>query len=348
MKNIVKYIISLAVAGGLMWYVFKDMDLAAMWAKFQNANHSWLILVAIFTIIAAWSRAYRWNMLLEPVGYKPSAFNSTVAVFTGYFANQLIPRAGEVTRCGTLNRLEKVPVNVSFGTVVAERVFDVVSLLLLIGLAFVLEFGRLSDFFMSLFGEKLGLGQEGGSNRIVLLAGVGVIGIGLAVAAWWFYRKNAERLRQNALFAKIEGFVLGLVDGLLSIRKLRSPMAFVFHTVLIWVMYFLSSYVCFFVLPESSGLSLLAGLTILIMGGLGMSAPVQGGIGPYHILVSSALVLYGLSKENGLALATYIHGTQMILMLILGGISFIITLVKSPKASNQTDSVTHSIPNKNV
>lgn len=348
MKNIVKYIISLAVAGGLMWYVFKDMDLAAMWAKFQNANHSWLILVAIFTIIAAWSRAYRWNMLLEPVGYKPSAFNSTVAVFTGYFANQLIPRAGEVTRCGTLNRLEKVPVNVSFGTVVAERVFDVVSLLLLIGLAFVLEFGRLSDFFMSLFGEKLGLGQEGGSNRIVLLAGVGVIGIGLAVAAWWFYRKNAERLRQNALFAKIEGFVLGLVDGLLSIRKLRSPAAFVFHTVLIWVMYFLSSYVCFFVLPESSGLSLLAGLTILIMGGLGMSAPVQGGIGPYHILVSSALVLYGLSKENGLALATYIHGTQMILMLILGGISFIITLVKSPKASNQTDSVTHSIPNKNV
>lgn len=348
MKNIVKYIISLAVAGGLMWYVFKDMDLAAMWAKFQNANHSWLILVAIFTVIAAWSRAYRWNMLLEPVGYKPSAFNSTVAVFTGYFANQLIPRAGEVTRCGTLNRLEKVPVNVSFGTVVAERVFDVVSLLLLIGLAFVLEFGRLSDFFMSLFGEKLGLGQEGGSNRIVLLAGVGVIGIGLAVAAWWYYRKNAERLRQNALFAKIEGFVLGLVDGLLSIRKLRSPMAFVFHTVLIWVMYFLSSYVCFFVLPESSGLSLLAGLTVLIMGGLGMSAPVQGGIGPYHILVSSALVLYGLSKENGLALATYIHGTQMILMLILGGISFIITLVKSPKASNQTDSVTHSIPNKNV
>ncbi|MDF7816557.1 lysylphosphatidylglycerol synthase transmembrane domain-containing protein [Runella sp. MFBS21] len=348
MKNIVKYIISLAVAGGLMWYVFKDMDLAAMWAKFQNANHSWLILVAIFTIIAAWSRAYRWNMLLEPVGYKPSGFNSTVAVFTGYFANQLIPRAGEVTRCGTLNRLEKVPVNVSFGTVVAERVFDVVSLLLLIGLAFVLEFGRLSDFFMSLFGEKLGLGKEGGSNRIVLLAGVGVIGIGLAVAAWWFYRKNAERLRQNALFAKIEGFVLGLVDGLLSIRKLRSPAAFVFHTVLIWVMYFLSSYVCFFVLPESSGLSLLAGLTVLIMGGLGMSAPVQGGIGPYHILVSSALVLYGLSKENGLALATYIHGTQMILMLILGGISFIITLVKSPKASNQTDSVTHSIPNKNV
>ncbi|MFN3378619.1 MAG: YbhN family protein, partial [Runella zeae] len=238
------------------------------------------------------------------------------------------------TRCGTLNRLEKVPVNVSFGTVVAERVFDVVSLLLLIGLAFVLEFGRLSYFFMSLFGEKLGLGQEGCSNRIVILAGVGVIGIGLAVAAWWFYRKNAERLRQNALFAKIEGFVLGLVDGLLSIRKLRSPMAFVFHTVLIWVMYFLSSYVCFFVLPESSGLSLLAGLTVLIMGGLGMSAPVQGGIGPYHILVSSALVLYGLSKENGLALATYIHGTQMILMLILGGISFIITLVKSPQASN--------------
>jgi len=220
---------------------------------------------------------------------------------------------------------------VSFGTVVAERVFDVVTLLLLIGLAFILEFGRLCNFFVDLFGEKLGIGQGNGSNRMVFLAGLAVIGIGFIAVAWWFYRKNAERLRQNALFAKIEGFVLGLVEGLLSIRKLSNPWAFVFHTGLIWSMYLLSSYVCFFVLPESSHLTLLAGLTVLIMGGLGMSAPVQGGIGPYHILVSSALVLYGLSKENGLALATYIHGTQMILMLILGGISFIITLVKSPK-----------------
>ena len=333
MKNILKYCLSLGVAGGLMWYVFKDMDIASMWAKFQHANHSWLILVTIFTIIAAWSRAYRWNMLLEPLGYRPSSFDSTVAVFTGYFANQLIPRAGEVTRCGTLNRLEKVPVNVGFGTVVAERVFDVVTLLFLIGLAFVLEFGRLSNFFMELFGEKLGLGQGSDSNRIALLGGLAVVGIGFLGAVWWFYRKNAERLRQNSLFAKIEGFVLGLIDGLLSVRKLRNPWLFVFHTVLIWSMYLLSSYVCFFVLPESSHLTLLAGLTILIMSGLGMSAPVQGGIGPYHILVSSALVLYGLSKEDGLALATYIHGTQMILMLIIGGISFIITLVKSPKTT---------------
>ena len=207
--------------------------------------------MTIFTIVAAWSRATRWNMLLEPLGYRPSAFDSTVAVFTGYFANQLIPRAGEVTRCGTLNRLEKVPVNVGFGTVVAERVFDVVTLLFLIGLAFVLEFGRLSNFFMELFGEKLGIGQGSGGNRIALLGGLAVLGLGFLGAAWWFYRKNAERLRQNSLFAKIEGFVLGLIDGLLSVRKLRNPWLFLFHTILIWTMYLLSSYVCFFVLPES-------------------------------------------------------------------------------------------------
>ena len=328
-KNIVKYVLSLTVAGGLMWYVFKDMDLAAMWAKFENANHWWLVLVVIFTIVAGVSRAARWSMLLEPVGYKPSVFNATLAVFTGYFANQLIPRAGEVTRCGTLNRLERVPVNVSFGTVVAERIFDVVALLLLIGLAFVLEFGRLSNFFIDLFGEKLG----GVSTN--LLAGIAIAGLVLVAGAWWYYRKNVATLRKNALFVKIEGFVLGLLDGLLSVRKLRNPWLFVFHTVLIWSMYMLSSYVCFFVLPESSHLTLLAGLTVLVMSGLGMSAPVQGGIGPYHILVSSALVLYGLSKENGLALATYIHGTQLLLMLILGGISFIIVLVKSPKTNNQ-------------
>ena len=333
MKNAIKYLLSLAVAGGLMWYVFKDMDLASMWTKFENANHAWLILVVIFTIVAAWSRAYRWNMLLEPLGHKPSTFNATVAVFTGYFANQLIPRAGEVTRCGTLNRLEKIPVNESFGTVVAERIFDVITLLLLIGLAFVLEFGRLSEFFVTFFSEKLGLSQKNGANSLLLFGGIAVVGLALLVAAWWYYRKNVLQLRRNALFAKVEGFVLGLIDGLLSVRKLRNPSLFIFHTILIWTMYLLSSYVCFFVLPESSHLTLLAGLTVLIMGGLGMSAPVQGGIGPYHVLVSSALVLYGLSKEDGLALATYIHGTQLILMLILGGISFIITLVKSPKTS---------------
>lgn len=331
MKNILKYCLSLAVAGGLMWYLFNDQELDKMWGKIKYANHSWLILVTIFTIIAAWSRAYRWNMLLEPLGYRPSAFDSTVAVFTGYFANQLIPRAGEVTRCGTLNRLEKVPINVGFGTVVAERVFDVMTLLFLIGLAFVLEFGRLSNFFMELFGEKLRLGHGSGSSRIALLGGLAVLGIGFLGTAWWFYQKNADRLRQNSLFAKIEGFVLSLIEGLLSARKLRNPWAFVFHTVLIWIMYFLSSYVCFFVLPESSHLTLLAGLTVLVVGGLGMSAPTPGGTSTYHMLVSSALVLYGLSEEDGLALATYIHGTQMILMLILGGISFIITLVKSPK-----------------
>ena len=329
-KNTLKYLISLAVAGGLMWFVFKDMDLAAMWAKFENANHAWLILVIIFTVVAAWSRAVRWKMLLEPLGYQPSSLNTTVSVFTGYFANQLVPRAGEVTRCATLNRTDSVPVNLSFGTVVAERVFDLLSLLLLIALAFVLEFKRLSAFFINLFGSKVGMGKQG-SSGLGVLAIIGVLVVSLAVFGVWFYQKNAAKLRQNALFVKTESFVKGLIDGLLSVRKLRNPAAFLFHTVLIWLMYFLSSYVCFFILTETAHLSLLAGLTVLIMGGLGMSAPVQGGIGPYHLFVSSALVLYGLSKENGLALATYIHGTQMILMLILGGLSFLYVLIKNPK-----------------
>ena len=331
-KNTLKYLVSLAVAGGLMWFVFKDMDLAAMWAKFENANHAWLILVVIFTIIAAWSRAVRWKMLLEPLGYQPSTINATVSVFTGYFANQLVPRAGEVTRCATLNRTDSVPVNLSFGTVVAERVFDVITLLTLIAVAFVLEFKRLSDFFLNFFASKFGIGKAG-NNSLGILAGIGILGLGLLAFGVWYYRKNAVAMRQNTLFVKIETFVMGLIDGLLSVRKLRSPGAFLFHTVLIWLMYFLCAYVSFFVLKETSHLSLLAGLTVLIMGGLGMSAPVQGGIGPYHLLVSSALVLYGLSQENGLALATYMHGTQMILMLILGGLSFLYVLVKKPKNS---------------
>ena len=241
---------------------------------------------------------------------------------------------GEVTRCGTLYKLEKVPVNLSFGTVVAERVFDVLTLLVLIGLNFVLEFDRLSAFFLDFFGAKVG-GESEGPSVLLIVAGTLVAVAALAII---FVMRNEElraRILQNALVAKIVGFLQGMLEGAMSIRKLRSPGLFIFSTLLIWVFYYLVSYVLFFCIPETADLGPLAGLTVLVIGAIGMTAPTQGGIGAYHLLVGNVVVLYGLTQADGVTLATFIHGTQMLFMLTVGALAFLVVLLKNKKSDVQ-------------
>jgi glycosyltransferase 2 family protein len=334
MKNFLTYTLSLAIAGGLLWFVFKDIDLNAMFAELARANYLWVGAYCVVIAVAHWSRSVRWSLLLEPVvGHRPALGNAMLAVLTGYFANLLIPRMGEVTRCGTLNRLENVPVNVSFGTVVAERIFDVVMLVLIIGLTLLLEAERIGDLVAGLFAGKEGSGSKTG---LYVLLGVGVLG---TLAVWFVYQKYKEVLRRNTLFAKVESFVLGLIEGLLSVRKLRQPGLFVFHTLLIWTMYYLSTYVLFFAMPQTSGLGLLAALTILMVGAIGMAAPTQGGLGSFNILVGLALVAYGLTKQDGQTLATLMLLSQWLFVIVAGGIAFLLVLGRSRKTTPTTEAV---------
>jgi glycosyltransferase 2 family protein len=332
MKNALRYIISLGLAGGLLWFVFRDMDLNAMLERMQQADWRWIALSCLLLMMAHITRAWRWQMLLQPMGHRPGLFDSTIAVLTGYFANYIVPRMGEVTRCGTLYRLEKIPVNQSFGTVVAERVFDVLTLLLLIGLNFLLEFDRLSAFFLDFFGSKVGDNPESGPNVLLVAAGIFVVMI--AVSAWVIYRNNSirEKLLQNGIVSKVMGFLKGMLEGVLSIRKLKNPGLFILSTLLIWVFYYLVSYVLFFCIPETSDLGPLAGLTLLVIGAIGMTAPTQGGIGAYHLLVGNVMILYGLTQKDGITLATFIHGTQMLFMLAIGALAFVVVLLKDRSA----------------
>ncbi|TDB63993.1 lysylphosphatidylglycerol synthase transmembrane domain-containing protein [Arundinibacter roseus] len=346
MKNALRYVISLGLAGALLWYVFKDIDLSAMMERLAQADWSWVALSCGLVLLAHLTRAWRWQMLMEPLGYKPTLANTLLSVLTGYFANYIVPRMGEVTRCGTLYRLEKVPVNQSFGTVVAERVFDVLTLLLLIMLNFFLEFDRLSQFFLDFFGSKLS-GTPGAetSSTSTLLIILGVVFLVLIAAAWWVWKNESlrEKILKNALVGKIVDFLKGMADGLLTIRRLRSPGLFILSTLMIWVFYFLISYVLFFCIPETSSLGLLAGLTLLVIGAIGMTAPTQGGIGAYHLLVGNVMILYGLTQKDGITLATFVHGTQMVFMLVVGAISFLIVLLKnkSTEESAVKEQVTH-------
>jgi hypothetical protein len=320
MKKAIQYLISLIVAAVLVWFTFKDIDLNTLWEKIKQADYRWVALSAVMALVAHWSRAYRWVLMIEPMGYKPSVFRTTLAVLVGYGANLIFPRAGEVARCGTLNKLENIPFEKSFGAVIAERLIDVLVLLLLIFLNFILEFDRLKDVFFNFFGEKF--------KNPLLLGSYALVGIGLLVAAYFLFKKNQEKIAQNAIYQKVAKIIGGFASGFMSVRNLKNPSAFIFHTLLIWTMYFVMTYVLCFALPETANLSPLAALSIFVMGSIGMAAPTQGGIGSYHFLVGSIVVLYGLSEQDGITLATFLHAMQgMVFVAFFGIVAFLLTLV---------------------
>lgn len=324
MKKVLQYLISLAVAAILVWFTFKNIDLNILWEKIKQADYRWVILSGMLALVAHWSRAYRWVLMLEPMGYRPSVFRTMLAVLVGYGANLIFPRAGEVARCGTLNKLENIPFEKSFGAVIAERIFDVIILLLLIFLNFILEFDRLKDFFFKFFGEKF--------KNPLLLGGYALAGILVLVGAYFLFQKNKNKISQNAGYQKISKIISGFSDGFLSVRKLKNSAAFIFHTILIWSMYFVMTYVLCFALPETANLSPLAALTVFVMGSIGMAAPTQGGIGSYHFLVGSIVVLYGLSEQDGITLATFLHAMMgLFFVAFFGIIAFLLTLILPKK-----------------
>ncbi|MFD2933347.1 lysylphosphatidylglycerol synthase transmembrane domain-containing protein [Spirosoma flavum] len=341
LKNSLKYLVSLAIAGGLLWFTFQQshLDAADLWQKIKGADYRWVLLSAVLTIVAHWSRAERWRILLEPVvPQRPTSLDATVSVLIGYLANLALPRAGEVARCGTLYRLSAqdgapVPVNVSFGTVVAERLCDVLMLLLLLAATFVLEFDRLSQFFMGFLSGKLPKNSSG--SGILLLAGAVVVG--LALLSWFLFNRYRDALGRHPLYQKVTAFGKGLVEGLLSIRKLHRPGAFILHTLLIWTMYYFMSFCLFFAMPATANLGPLAGLTILVVGSLGMAAPTPGGIGSFHLLVGQVALLYGLTSQDGQILATFIHGVSTIMIIILGILSLLVMLFRRNKTTAGSD-----------
>lgn len=331
--DLIKYAIPLLVAYLLLrYYVFREVSLAEMVAVFRTADYRWVVASGVVLLLAHLSRAYRWRLLLQPLGYAPRMLRMFLAVMIGYFANLLLPRMGEVTRCGVLQRMDKVPVNAGLGTVVAERLFDVVMLLLLLCLNFLLEFNRLSTFFVDFFSAKFGaLGHI--PTRFYLILAVGVSAF--AAILFWMYRRRATLLA-IPMVARAKDFFLGMWEGITGIRRMERKWDFVLHSFLIWFGYYLASYLLTFALPGSAPLGPLAGLTIVMMGSLGMAAPVQGGAGPYHLLVSSALVLYGWTQADGIVLATFIWASQTLLTVLAGGICFVASLfVKPPVVAGQ-------------
>jgi uncharacterized protein (TIRG00374 family) len=329
--DVLKYMVLLMVAAGLLLYALRGMNVRNIFNQVFSANIFWVFVSGLISIIAFVVRAHRWNLLIQPMGYAPSLKNTTYAVMVGYFANLALPRLGEVSRCGALSKAESIPFNKLLGTVIVERIIDVISLLVCILLAAAIEYKRLGNFFQQkVFGplnEKL---QQVTGSPLLLTAVILVLIILLAVLIYLIRKSKGSE-------SKISKIIKGFIDGLRSVGNLKRPWLFVFQSAFIWVLYYLGVYTALFAFPFSHDLGAGAALFLLVAGGLGMSAPVQSGIGAYHLLVKEGLVLYGVTPENGLAFAFMLHGLQMILVIILGIVSLF--LLFSAGKNKQTNAV---------
>lgn len=326
--SLLKLILLLVIALGLLFLAFRGMDVRKILNEMFKADLGWLSFSVLLSFIALISRAFRWNLLIESVGFSVPLRKTFYALMVGYFANLAFPRLGEVTRCASLGKAGSVPFNVLLGTVIVERVIDVFSLFICLVLTAIIEFHRLGTFLQDkIFNPVLDKLKLVVSSPVYIFLLVSV----LAFFSWLIFylrRRSGEEKKES----KLVRLFRGLVDGLRSIGKLKRPWLFVFHSVFIWLLYYFSVYVCFFALPYTSGLGFGAALFLLVAGGIGMSAPVQGGIGAYHLLVSGGLVLYGLSQQDALTFATLVHSSQILMVVVLGAISLLALFLEKRKA----------------
>lgn len=307
-----------------------------MVARFKQVDLTWVYLSIGLSFLSHFVRAYRWNLLLEPLGYDLKSGRTFLAVMVGYLANFIVPRMGEISRCGILQKTDNVPISTGIGSVVTERIIDVLCLLVVILITLSLEFDMLSEFFLSLISQKTEGLSPNNTIWFVLLFIMIVIG-----ATYFLIKRNSEKLKQNALFNKVANFLRQLVEGVLSIRKLKKGPQFIASTIFMWILYYLMTYVVIFSLEETAGLSITAGFTMLVLGGIGMATPVQGGIGAFHYLMSAGLLLYGIPENDGIFFALLLHTTNSVAIMVLGLISFFISMVIPKRKSGEIYANSH-------
>jgi len=283
----------------LLVYVLKDMALGDLAEQFQKASYGWTLPVAFTLLLMYACRALRWRLVLETLGYRPTLLRTLIALMAGNLTSLVVPGAGELTRCGTLTRTDGIPLAEGIGSVVAERIVDLLALLLLILLTFSLEYARLQTYLYSVI-----------KPRLADLATSGVLWIGLGfffLTALLIYR-TAQTQRANGFVQRVRRLAKGLWTGLLSIRRLKQVPLFIGLTILIYFLAFAATYLAFFAMPQADLLNPRIALTIFTLSTMGgLAVPTQGGLGTYHALARWVLMIYGFGGAEGTVIATFLH-----------------------------------------
>ncbi|MBW7868182.1 MAG: flippase-like domain-containing protein [Brumimicrobium sp.] len=322
--DVAKIVLPLGVGVYLTWYLFSSMDIATktiFYDAIKHANYFWIFLALIFALASHVLRAYRWRFMLEPLGVKPNFWHRYHAVMIGYLMNLLIPRAGEASRAAMLYRTDRIPFAKSFGTIIAERVFDVAMTGIIFLFAITVSMEDLLSIKETVIKNSTRVEGETGNGILFIIGGVFLLGLFMLIIFW---------LKSPTFKEKIIQFVRGMFNGIFSIFKSKHPFQFLFYTLLIWLFYLINFSLCFKAFEQTQDFPLEGILVGFIAGTFGV-AFTNGGIGAYPYLVG-IVVMYFIgaqydSKEMvegiGKALGMIIWSSQTILLIILGIISLI-------------------------
>ena len=289
-------------------------DRQTIYNSIKDAHYGYIFLSLVLGLLSHFSRAYRWNFMLNPMGYHPRLINNILAIFINYIANLGVPRSGEFLRATVLQTYENIPFEKSFGTIIAERTVDLIMLLLIIGLALTLE----SDLIYSLLEEET-------INPYNVLATL------LVCALIIYFLVKQLKKSTHPLAQKINNLLNGSAEGFLTIVKMKKKWAYLFHTLFIWVIYIAMFYIIKFSLPETQGLGFEALLIGFIVGALSISA-TNGGIGIYPFSVSLVLISYGVSMESSLAFGWIMWTAQTVMVILFGSLSFFLLALVNRKS----------------
>ena len=315
-----------------MWLAFRNVDFKSLTNGLKEANYWWLVLSIMFGFFAFISRARRWVLLINPLGYYPTLLNTFNALMTGYLANLALPRVGELTRCVALGKKEKIPVDQLVGTVVVERTIDFLSLLTIMIVMLFTSGDLITQFFKESIWIPLQQKVFSFSGNIWILWTVLISIFIIAIFILIRYKKNLRKLR---FFSKMFDLARGIINGLNTITNLKRKREFIFHTLFIWLNYALMTWVVVFAIESTSHLTFGNSIFLLVIGGLAMSAPVQSGIGAFHYIISRGLAFVeGVKIEDGLIYALLTHESQLVFVVIVGTISFFMIFHHNGKAPN--------------
>lgn len=305
-------VFSFGVAALFMWFALNELDFREIGSYFINADYFWGGISAVFGLLAYGFRAVRWNLLLEPMGYRISVKNALWAISFGYLINLTIPRFGEISRATALFGTEKVPVDKSFGTIILERMVDLLCMLFFLLLTLALKYDAILAFYKQ-------SGMDIPMDRMMLLVGIvfllGIVFLGLR-----------NKLKSIPVLGSIVDFLNGIISGVLSIFKLKQPFRFVLYSMGIWGSYYLATYLMCFAIDGTSGFTFADGFYLIVIGTLGMIIPASGGIGAFHLALKlgvGALFIslgkpFGEGEQAGLAYAFVSHTMQLVIILVMG------------------------------
>lgn len=310
-KSISKFLqiaIPLGLGIFLIWYIYEKFtpeQLELMYFHFENANYWIVSLSVLLSVLSHILRAYRWNFMLEPLGYYPKLANNFMAVSIAYLMNIFIPKSGEVSRAVVLAKYEKVPFDKGFGTIITERVIDLVLLLMFTALALFLQFDLLYTYITDLIPVR----------KFILIIS-GLILLTLVFLVFLKYSKSA-------VAGKLNNFISGLKDGLFSILKMKRKMGFIILSLLIWALYVLSFYTATYALEETAAISMGTVIITFVVGSFTF-AFTNSGFGSYPAAIMGILLVFGIAKEVGFAFGWIVWSSNIAALLFFGSLSLML------------------------